>query len=89
MSADGSVVVGWAQNARGQYRAFRWTLQTGMEDLNKVYASLLTNRSVLIKAIAISPDGRYIVGEGYNAATGRYEAFLLDTAPKPAGRRKR
>jgi hypothetical protein len=28
---------------------------------------------------AISPDGRYIVGWGYNAATGREEAFLLDT----------
>jgi hypothetical protein len=28
---------------------------------------------------AISPDGRYIVGTGYNAATGRDEAFLLDT----------
>jgi hypothetical protein len=30
-------------------------------------------------ATAISPDGRYIVGWGYNAATGRDEAFLLDT----------
>jgi hypothetical protein len=27
----------------------------------------------------MSPDGRYIVGWGYNAATGRDEAFLLDT----------
>jgi hypothetical protein len=33
-----------------------------------------------VEARAISPDGRYIVGEGYNAATRRsQEAFLLDT----------
>jgi probable HAF family extracellular repeat protein len=79
VSADGSVVVGWAQNAAGQRRAFRWTAAGGMEDLNTTYASLLTNGSVLWEAHAISPDGRYIVGYGYNAATGRYEAFLLDT----------
>jgi hypothetical protein len=50
-----------------------------MEDLNITYAHLLTNRLVLEVASAISPDGRYIVGRGYNAATGRPEAFLLDT----------
>jgi hypothetical protein len=32
-------------------------------------------------AQAISPDGRYIVGTGYNAATERREAYLLDTRP--------
>jgi probable HAF family extracellular repeat protein len=79
VSADGSVVVGWANNAAGQDRAFRWTALGGMEDLNITYASLLTNGSQLRSAYAISPDGRYIVGQGYNAATGRYEAFLLDT----------
>jgi probable HAF family extracellular repeat protein len=78
--ADGAVVVGWAKNAAGQYRAFRWTASGGMEDLNTTYASLLTNGSELRSASAISPDGRYIVGFGYNAATGRStEAFLLDT----------
>jgi hypothetical protein len=50
-----------------------------MEDLNTTYASLLTDGSWLGSAFAISPDGRYIVGWGYNAATGRNEAFLLDT----------
>jgi probable HAF family extracellular repeat protein len=79
VSADGSVVVGWADNAAGQRRAFRWTAAGGMEDLNTTYASLLTNGSVLRYALAISPDGRYIVGWGDNAATGRREAFLLDT----------
>jgi probable HAF family extracellular repeat protein len=84
VSADGAVVVGVAQNAAVQSRAFRWTASGGMEDLNTTYASLLTNGSVLRSASAISPDGRYIVGQGYNAATGRTEAFLLDTIPEPA-----
>jgi probable HAF family extracellular repeat protein len=79
VSADGSVVVGWAQNAEGYQRAFRWTAAGGMEDLNITNAHLLTDGSVLLEALAISPDGRYIVGSGYNAATDRVEAFLLDT----------
>ncbi len=79
VSADGSVVVGEAQNAAGQTRAFRWTASGGMEDLNITYAHLLTNGSVLYSANAISPDGHYVVGVGYNAATRRIEAFLLDT----------
>jgi hypothetical protein len=65
---------------QGSQRAFRWTAAGGMEDLNITYAHLLTDGSELLdSANAISPDGRYIVGQGYNAATGRPEAFLLDT----------
>jgi probable HAF family extracellular repeat protein len=79
VSADGSVVVGWADDIAGYERAFRWTAAGGMEDLNTTYACLLTDGSILQEARAISPDGRYIVGVGYNAATGRREAFLLDT----------
>jgi probable HAF family extracellular repeat protein len=79
VSADGSVVVGYARNAAGLPRAFRWTAAGGMEDLNITYAHLLTNGSMFGAALAISPDGRYIAGWGYNAATRRIEAFLLDT----------
>jgi probable HAF family extracellular repeat protein len=79
VSADGSVVVGWAQNAAWQRCAFRWMASGGMEDLNLTYASLLTYNSRLLEAFAISPDGRYIVGWGWNAARRREEAFLLDT----------
>jgi probable HAF family extracellular repeat protein len=79
VSADGAVVVGYATNAEGRWHAFRWTASGGMEDLNTTYASLLTNGSRLREARAISPDGRYIVGYGWNAATNRTEAFLLDT----------
>jgi probable HAF family extracellular repeat protein len=79
VSADGAVVVCSARNAAGQSRAVRWTASGGMEDLNTTYASLLTDGSRLVEALAISPDGRYIVGRGWNAATYRLEAFLLDT----------
>jgi probable HAF family extracellular repeat protein len=78
VSADGSVVVGRADDTSGQERAFRWTAQGGMQDLNQLYATLLQNGSDLRRANAISPDGRYIVGRGYNAATGLGEAYLLD-----------
>ncbi|MCL6536086.1 MAG: PEP-CTERM sorting domain-containing protein [Armatimonadetes bacterium] len=79
VSGDGSVVVGTSGG-----RAFRWTPNRGMEDLNRTYAHLLTPGSSLYWANAISPDGRYIVGGGLNAATWRDEAFLLDTIPEPA-----
>jgi probable HAF family extracellular repeat protein len=82
VSADGAVVVGWADNAAGYSRAFRWTASGGMEDLNTTYASLPTDGSKLWEARAISPDGRYIVGWGYNAAKWHFEAFLLDTGPR-------
>jgi probable HAF family extracellular repeat protein len=78
--SDNGVIVGAATNAQNDWLAFRWTEESGMQDLNVVYADLLGD-SQLIAAIDISPDGRYIVGAGYNAATGREEAFLLDTQP--------
>ncbi len=49
-----------------------------MWDLNDLYSDLLGNGSRLEAARAISPDGRYIVGQGYNSTTGRREAYLLD-----------
>ncbi len=80
VSADGSIVVGESQRTDLQsYRACRWTPEAGVQDLNEVYAALLSEGSFLLTAQAVSPDGRYIVGSGYNAAAERYEAFLLDT----------
>ncbi|MCS7209154.1 MAG: hypothetical protein NZ874_06240 [Fimbriimonadales bacterium] len=78
VSADGTLVVGIAAYyAHG--RAFRWSPETGAENLNEVFGSLLTDSSHLANAFAISPDGRYIVGVGHNGTTMRHEAFLLDT----------
>ena len=82
ISVDGSVIVGASQNAAGEWRAVRWRRVQGqyrIEDLNQTYAASLANGSVLRSAHGMSPDGRYIVGWGYNAATGRNEAFVLDT----------
>jgi probable HAF family extracellular repeat protein len=77
VSGDGSVVVG-TSTAIGSW-AFRWTPTGGMENLNITYAGLLTGMSRLTSARAVSLDGRYIVGVGFNAETERNEAFLLDT----------
>jgi len=94
VSADGSVVVGWAEDARGRWRAFRWTASRGMEDLNEVYADILeVHADILAKllggdssvelfdAYGITPDGRYIVGRGIVGLGQRSLTigFLLDT----------
>lgn len=83
----GGVIIGFSSRPNGERRAVRWRLDTAttqVEDLNQTYAALLTDGSVLRSANAFSANGRYIVGWGYNAATGRTEAFLLDTIPEPA-----
>lgn len=82
-SADGSVIVGWSERGTGDWRAFVWTAAHGMRDLNILYAGLLTPGSELEDARGISPDGRFIVGRGINAQTGRNEAYLLDTRTCP------
>jgi uncharacterized membrane protein len=78
----GGIIIGFSTTPSGERRAVRWRLGTAttqVEDLNQTYAALLTDGSVLRSANAFSPNGRYIVGWGRNAATGRDEAFLLDT----------
>ena len=82
ISADGKVGVGFGMNDEGELRAIRWTQAGGIEDLNVAYASLLKDGSRLESGTGISSNGRYIVGEGYNAATKRKEAYLLDTRGK-------
>lgn len=84
VSADGRTIVGHAQTANGDTVAVRWREGVGWENLNTVYGELLTPETVLLSATAISPDGRYIVGFGYNALTDRGEAYLLDTVPEPS-----
>ncbi|MGQ9657183.1 MAG: hypothetical protein ACUVV1_04685, partial [Fimbriimonadales bacterium] len=76
VSADGSVVVGVARDVSGQRRAVRW-VGTTIEDLNTI-AIGLSPGSVLEAAYDISPNGRYIVGWGYNASTGRVEGWVMD-----------
>jgi probable HAF family extracellular repeat protein len=85
ISADGAVMVGLARNAQGQWRAVRWTA-AGVQDLTQAYASLIGQGSYLEVAQGVSANGRYIVGTGYNAATGRTEAYILETEPPRPGR---
>jgi probable HAF family extracellular repeat protein len=64
VSADGSVVVGYAYNAAGHGRAFRWTASSGMQDLG-------TLGGVRSAAYGVSADGSVVVGWATNAAQGR------------------
>jgi len=67
VSADGSIVVGWAKDSSGKFRAFRWTQQTGMQSLGA--SVLIGNISYSYdnsEAFGISPDGNVIVGIAYN-----------------------
>jgi probable HAF family extracellular repeat protein len=79
VSGDGSVMVGMVIDSQGKKYACRWTASGGLEILNQTYARLMGPDSRLDEARAISPDGRFIVGWGFNENTWRTEAFLLDT----------
>lgn len=56
VSGDGSVVVGWFENALLQIEAFRWTEATGVVALGHLSDIRWTY------ATAVSGDGRVIVG---------------------------
>jgi len=56
ISGDGSVVVGYTNDANG-YRGFAWTQETGLVDIND-----FTGLSGQTVAAAITPDGSTIVG---------------------------
>ncbi len=70
-------VVGKSKNENNQWSAFYW-YESVYEDLNIIYSGLITSGSRLLAARNITPDGRSIVGEGFNISTGNVEAFLLD-----------
>ncbi len=72
VSADGTVVVGTAQNGDGYYRAFRWTAATGMEELG----TLGGNQSY---GFDVSADGSVVVGSSEDGA-GNIRAFRWTSA---------
>jgi len=78
VSYDGTRIVGEALDENHGLFAFLWTPEDGMQDLNTLFAHLRAMGEVLERAYAISPNGRYIVGEGYCPDTDRREAFILD-----------
>ncbi|GAB4311731.1 MAG: hypothetical protein Kow00127_01850 [Bacteroidales bacterium] len=87
ISEDGSVIVGISDRANSTQGAFIWTPE-GMEDLDLLYSSLFGSESHTSFATAVSGDGRYIVGQGYNGTTQRLEGFLLDRGPMTAVKEK-
>lgn len=75
---DGSKVVGWSEVSSGNWHALLWEEELGLQDLNVLFADLLTDGSILRTAYAISANGRYIAGYGQRPG-GAYEAYVLDT----------
>ncbi len=66
LSANGEIIVGYAADANGDnYRAFKWTEATGMQDLG--FPADCTAAS----AVSISGDGFIITGYGVNGSTIR------------------
>ncbi len=61
MSADGSVIVGWAADSTFANRPFRWTQATGMVDIS--------GGAFSGTARGVSADGQWVVGS--NSTTGR------------------
>jgi len=62
--------------------AFRWRSDTqAMENLNRVFASVLPPRVHLQRISAVSLDNRVIVGIAYNPTTSQYEPFVLVEDP--------
>ena len=79
VSDNGSVVVGRAltSSLSSSDRAFRWTPQNGMQNLQQALQDLgvtAVNGWILLGATGVSADGTVIVGEGINPAKQR-EAF--------------
>ncbi len=81
-SSDPTILGRWIASS-GEERIFRWTAQTGFEDLSYTYAALLQDSSLLGTPTAITPDGSVIVGQGYNGASQRIEAYRLSISNFP------
>lgn len=84
-SIDGTLLVGSASTERGS-EAFIWDQKNGMRNLHSVaeleYGLNLVGWT-LSRAFAMSPDGRIIVGEGFNP-DGDFEAWMIKAIPEPS-----
>ncbi len=80
VSRDGSVIVGSIDPGFMTYEDYAtiWRIGRGMEDLNVLYREIVPSGWTLTFATGVSPDGRYIVGYGWNPSY-RTEAWLIDT----------
>ena len=81
-SAEGNVIVGLAGDLIGNCGAFIWTDPLEMQYLSEVLAldvGLDIGEWTLVTAYGVTPDGKYIVGEGTNP-DGQTEAWLACVA---------
>jgi probable HAF family extracellular repeat protein len=79
----GTEVFGASQNSNGEWRAFVWSENEGIRDLNLIYKDIIPSGWVLRAVYDCSPDGRFLVGMA-EGPSGVIRAFLLDrkvTAP--------
>jgi probable HAF family extracellular repeat protein len=70
VSADGSVIVGYADHGSGNVLASRWTLETGMVELGSLPGS------VPASAFSTSGDGNVVVGRSSGLLGRPDEAFI-------------
>lgn len=85
VNGDGSVIVGDAENANGDTVATLWAGDKGIQVLSDVLTEKGVDLSAwlnLESAVAVSTDGRYILGYGDDLA-GNRQAFYVDMAPVP------
>lgn len=78
-SSDGATIVGYAWiTGDSATHAFRWTQAGGMQDLNTLLSDAGVNMTgiTLLKAYAISANGKYIAGYG-DFGDGNYHAYLV------------
>lgn len=79
VSADGKKIVGTIDYGGTLRSAFLWTEEEGMKKLKQVFSNLIGYSTDFWTANKITPDGRFIVGSGYNSATGKWSAYIIDT----------
>jgi len=74
VSADGSVIVGSAENAARQSLAFRWTAAAGIQELGTLAGGTES------RATAVSMDGGVVVGIAYLGGGQSFRAFRWTAA---------
>ncbi len=78
ISSDGSIICG-RKTVDGKEKGELSRVNTGeMVQLDSAYSGCLSSGSEFRNATAITPDGRFVVGTGFNASSGQIEGFLLD-----------
>ena len=78
--AQGGTVYGgyWSSSDRIP-RGYRWSVSTGLQDLNAAYACLVPDGFVLSTVDDVTPDNRYLVGLLWRTSDNAQFAYLLDT----------